>query len=195
MLPIGHQLSVPAAPSPGGSTVLRRTLFTAAAAAALVLVPTAAATAYQAPGFAIATDDPTPAVGEAFTVTVDGTTPGESYTLAVTTSSSVVTDAVVGDATKVATGTSLSWTVRLSDAGSYRLAVTDSSGALVSDLTVTVAAATASRGGGRTAADDDGEMLSDTGFDGMNLAIAAGGLMVIGAGAVVVARRRQETGA
>lgn len=164
--------------------MVRRALLTAAAAVALVALP-AAAMAYDAPGYTTTVTDPTPAIGQAFTLTTDGQTAGEQLILTVTSDpASIGNDkiAVAGSRSLAKTADAdgaASWSITLSAAGTYTLAVTNAAGQLVGDETVTVAAAT-------------GPALSDTGFDGMPLAIGAGALVALGAAAVVVARRRRE---
>jgi len=166
--------------------MVRRALLTAAAAAALVALP-AAAMAYDAPGYATTVTDPTPAIGQAFTLTTDGQTAGETLTLTVTSDpASIGNDkiAVAGSRSLAKTADAsgaASWSITLSAAGTYTLAVTNAAGQLVGDETVTVAAAAVA-----------GPALSETGFDGMPLAIGAGALVALGATAVVVARRRRE---
>ena len=164
--------------------MVRRALLTAAAAAALVALP-AAAVAYDAPGYATAVTDPTPTVGQAFTLSTDGNAAGEALTLTVTSNpASISNDRIVVAGSralaKVADGSgAASWSLTLSAAGSYTLAVTNAAGQLVGDEVVAVAAAPA-------------PALSDTGFRGLPLAIGAGALVALGATAVVVARRRRE---
>lgn len=165
----------------------RRLTLTTLTAGALVLVPTAAM-AYDAPGYATTTTDPAPAAGEAFTVRTEGTTAGESYTLTVTSEpASLSNDAIqiagTKSVAKTATGSSVTYTVTLAAGGTYAAAVTDEAGRLVGDQVFTVAAPAAAAAGG--------SVLSATGFDGAELAVGAGALVLAGAGAVVVARRRQ----
>ncbi|WP_199424933.1 peptidase [Actinotalea solisilvae] len=166
----------------------RRIALSTLAAAALVAVPSAAL-AYDAPGYSTTTTDPTPSVGESITVTTTGTTAGQAYTLTITSNpTSVSNDAIqiagTKSVTKTASGSSVSYTVTLSAAGTYTGVTTDAAGRIVGDEVLTVAAP------GAAAAAGTG-VLSSTGFDGMELAVGAGALVLAGAGAVVVARRRQ----
>ncbi len=163
----------------------RRSLLTGLATVALVAVP-AAAMAYDAPGFNTTVNDPTITAGQSVTITTTGADAGERLTLTVTSDpASISNDAITIAGTKAlaktasATGAA-SWTVTLAATGTYRLAVTDAAGALLGDESVTVSGAPAAAGG-----------LSDTGFDPTGMAVGAGALIVAGAGAVVVARRRQ----
>jgi hypothetical protein len=165
--------------------MIRRTLLSISAAIALVAVP-AAAMAYDAPGYSSTVSDPTPAVGQAFTVTTTGAPAGANLTLTITSNpASISNDAIEIAGTKAlaktanASGTA-TWSVTLSAAGTYTLAVTDASGALLGDETVVVAAA-----GGVPSA------LSSTGFDPLGLAAGAVALMAAGGVAVFFARRRQ----
>ena len=167
--------------------MIRRTVFIAAAAAALAIVPTAAfgygASDYSNKG---TVSDSTPAAGQSFTVTVHGpggasvtltitsnpaTLPDSSITIAGTKSLAKVTNAS-GDAT---------FTVSLASAGTYTLVATDTaSGAVLSTQAVTVAAASASS-----------STLAYTGADPLPILLGAGGLLVLGAGGVAVAKRRK----
>ncbi|WP_188037065.1 LPXTG cell wall anchor domain-containing protein [Actinotalea sp. JY-7885] len=162
----------------------RRIALTVLAAATLAVAPTAAM-AYDAPSFNTSTTDATPTVGETFTITTNGTTAGEAYTLTITSnpasiSNDAITIAGTKSLTKTATGTSVSFSVTLTAAGTYTAQVFDAAGNLVGDEVLTVTAAGAAAGA-----------LPATGFDGVELAAGAGALVLAGAGAVLVARRRQ----
>ena len=164
--------------------MIRRTILSALAAAALVAVPVAAM-AYDAPGYNTTVNDPTITAGQSVTVSTTGATPGESYTLTVTTNpASISNDAITIAGTKAlaktapASGT-ISWTVTLSAAGTYTMAITDAAGNLVGDEVITVAAAA-------------GPALSDTGFEASGLVGGAAALVAAGTIAVFLARRRQQ---
>jgi LPXTG-motif cell wall-anchored protein len=161
--------------------MIRRVFILVAAAALLVLTPSAAM-AYEAPGFSSTVSDATPASGQCTTMTVDGgaANAGQVFTLNVTGPSTTSLTA-----TSNASGVA-SFQVCLTKVGDYTLTVTNADGAVVADQTITVHAAGAA-GGGST----DGS-LSQTGSN--VLAIGLGGLLLVllGAGAVVVARRRHE---
>lgn len=163
----------------------RRSIITGLATVAFLAVPTAAM-AYDAPGYDSTVNDPTITAGQSVTVTTTGADAGESLTLTVTSDpASVSNDAITIAGTKAmaktatASGTA-TWTVTLSATGTYRLAITDAAGSLVGDETVTVSGTAAAAGG-----------LSDTGFDPTGMAVGAAALIAAGAGAVLVARRRQ----
>ena len=79
----------------------------------------------------------------------------------------------------------VTFNVTLTEAGSYALTLTNAEGALRSSMTVVVHAA------GAVAPAATGT-LSRTGFDGMPIAIGGGVLVLLGAGAVLVARRRKS---
>lgn len=156
--------------------MIRRVFLVVAAALALILAPTVAATAYNAPGFSCTVSDPTPAVGASVTVVCSGADAGEVLTLTVGTTQASATANASGVATFTFTATS---------AGGFTIVVKGANGAVISTQTITVAAAGAASGpvkGG----------LASTGFDGMPIALGGGVLVLLGAGAVVVARRRKS---
>ncbi|MEP7017890.1 MAG: hypothetical protein ABI899_07715, partial [Actinomycetota bacterium] len=78
-----------------------------------------------------------------------------------------------------------SFTFTLSAAGVYTLTATNASGAVVSTQTLTVHSVSA-------AGVAPSGQLSFTGFDGLPLAVGGGVLVLAGAGAVLVARRRKS---
>src|SRR5665648_820844 len=71
--------------------MIRRTILSAAAAIALVAMPMAAM-AYDAPGYNTTVSDPTPAIGQAFTVTTTGATAGETLTLTITSNPATISN-------------------------------------------------------------------------------------------------------
>lgn len=166
---------------------IRRTALVAVAAVALALVPSAAFS-YGAGDFSNkgTVSDTTPAAGESFTVTVTGPA-GASVTLTVTSNPASLPDSSITIAgtkslSKVtnASGTAV-FTVTLSQAGTFTVVATDTaSGAVISTQTVSVAAAAGAAGS-----------LSSTGSNALPIALGAGALVLVGAGGVVVARRRQ----
>ncbi len=171
---------------------MNRRLLSLAAAAALVLMPAAAAQAYVAPGTDFEVSDSTPAAGESFQVVFEGATVGEAYTLTITSNpasipSSDIQIAGTASLTKTATSDTVAFTVTLRSAGSFRLAVTDASGALVADSTVTVPAAAGAAAGSTGGSG----ALAVTGADPLALGLGAAGVIALGAGAVYVVRRRQ----
>lgn len=168
---------------------IRRTALVAAAAAALVLAPSAAM-AYQAGDYSNkgSISDTTPAVGQSFTVTVTGPA-NTPVTLTITSNPSSIPDSAITIAgtksltkTTNASGTAV-FTVTLSQPGTFTLVATDGvSGAVLSTQTVSVAAAAGAAGAAGT--------LSSTGTNALPIALGAGALVLVGAGGVVVARRR-----
>lgn len=159
--------------------MIRRAVLVAAAAAALVLAPSAAL-AYNAPGFSSSVSDSTPAVGQSTTVTVQGglANANKVITLVVKSGATTKTFSATANASGVAT-----FTFTLGVAGNYTVQAFSAAGALVSDQVLTVAAG--------AAAAAPGGKLSATGFDGLPLAVGGGALVLAGAGAVVIARRRK----
>ena len=162
--------------------MFRRALMLVAAAALLVLTPSVAM-AYEAPGFSSTVSDATPAAGQCTTMTVDGgaTNAGEVFTLDVTGPS-----ATSLTATANATGVA-SFQVCLTKVGDYTLTVRNADGAIVADQTITVHAATA-------AGDDTSNpgKLSQTGSNILPIAVGGVLLVLLGAGTVLIARRRRE---
>jgi PKD repeat protein len=99
----------------------------------------------------------------------------------------VITLKIAGVSTQTLTATSnaagvASFTFTLSAAGVYTLTATNASGAVVSTQTITVHAVGAA---------SVAPKLSSTGFEGTGLAVGGGLLVLTGAGAVLVARRRK----
>ncbi|UJP41002.1 peptidase [Cellulomonas palmilytica] len=168
---------------------VRRAVASAAIVGALVLSPSAAfgygAEDYTDTGTASTT---TPAVGQSFTITVVGP-PGARVTLTITSSANIPDSAIQIAGTKSltrtadASGTAV-FTVTLSQAGTFTAVVTDAeSGEVLSTQTFQVAGSVAEAPGGE---------LSSTGSDVLPLALGAGAVLVLGAGAVVYATKRRE---
>lgn len=173
--------------------MIRRTTLVSAAAAALVLVPTAAL-AYDAPGYSSTVSDASPTAGAPFRFAVDGASDiaGKAVLLTVTSNpaslpNSAIQIAGTQSVEKVANASGdVAFTVTLKQAGSYSVQATVD-GAAVSQLDLAVAGAK----GSTAAAAHDGA-LAATGFDGAGLATGAGALVVAGAAAVMIAKRRQS---
>jgi hypothetical protein len=161
--------------------MIRRAILVAAAAVAVILVPSAAMAAdYEAAGFTSTVSDTTPAVGQSVTVIIHGgvANANKVFTLKIAGVSSTQTLTATANAAGAA-----SFTFTLSAAGVYTLTATNASGAVVSTQTITVhAVGAASVAPGK---------LSSTGFEGTGLAVGGGLLVLTGAGAVLVARRRK----
>lgn len=156
----------------------------------LVLVP-AAASAYVEPGVDFEVSDQTPQEGQTFDVTFSGAVVGEAYTLTITSTPASIPSGdieIAGTAalTRTAASSIVSFDVTLRSPGSYYLALTDSSGALVADATVVVSGTSASR----TTASASGGWLAATGVDASTLALGGAAIVLLGAGALVLSRRR-----
>ena len=153
--------------------MIRRSALVAAAAVALVLAPSAAM-AYDAPGYNTTVSDSTPSAGATFTLRVTGVDPGAVVTLRVAGRSFTATANADGGAV---------FRVSIRTLGTYT-AQFFVGGALVSDEVVRVVAVEEAEGG---------VQLATTGFDGMGFAAGAGALILVGAGTVLVVRRRQSS--
>jgi hypothetical protein len=173
-----------------GTVVIRRTALVAAAAVGLVLAPTAAM-AYEAPGFGSTISNTAPAAGTPVTVRITGAAPNSPVTLTITTSpASIPNSAIQIAGTKSLTKTAdasgvVTFQVTLSQSGRLSLVATTATGAVISSQSLTVAAL-------GTDPTSTSSVLGETGFDGGGLAVGAGALILAGAGAVFVARRRQS---
>ena len=165
--------------------MIRRALLVAAAAVALILAPSTAM-AYTAPGFNCTLSDSTPNLGTPVTMTCTGAAPGEVLTLTVTRTPAANFGTKVLTATANASGVA-TFTVTFSPAGSYSLVVKGASGTVISTQTVKVLGVSAAAAPAAT-----GTGLARTGFDAMPLAAGGGILVLLGAGAVLVARRRKS---
>lgn len=138
---------------------------------------------YEAPGFSSSVSDTTPAVGQTVTVIINGGAANANQVFTLTVACSTNTRALT--ATANASGAA-SFTFTPSAAGVCTLTATNAAGAVVSTQTITVHAVSVA-GVAPTAG-----QLSFTGFDGSGLAVGGGVLVLAGAGAVVVARRRKS---
>jgi hypothetical protein len=168
--------------------MIRRAFLVTAAATALILAPSVAM-ACNAPGYTCFVTDSTPASGHPIKVHCShGHSKTETLTIT-STPASIKSSGIDIAGTKSMTATNVAGegtiNVTLAEAGSYGLTVTNAEGALRSSMTVVAhtagAAAPAATG-----------KLRCTGFDGMPIAIGGGVLVLLGAGAVVVARRRKS---
>ena len=171
--------------------MIRRLVLVAATAAALVLAPSTAM-AYPPPGFATVVTDVTPAAGAAFGVHMSNAKARAAVTLAlthnpVTLDNHGISIAGTKSLSKITSAAGVAdFTVSLTEIGAYSLVATDAAGAVLSSQIVTVhavGAAPAAAGG----------KLSRTGFDATGLAVGGGLLVLAGAGAVVVAKRRKSS--
>jgi LPXTG-motif cell wall-anchored protein len=190
--------------------MIRRAFLVAAAAVALTLTPSVAM-AYDAPGFDSSVSDSTPSIGAPVTVSIDGgaENAGKVIRLEITSASGTKTMSATADSNGVAT-----FTLTPTAAGTNKVEAFNAAGELLSDQVLTVgsaAAAPLNNGTGNSAGNGSGSStgngsgsstgngsgsgasLASTGFDGMPLAIGGGFLVLAGAGAVVVAKRRRST--
>jgi LPXTG-motif cell wall-anchored protein len=172
--------------------MIRRAVLVAAAAAALIFAPTAAMAAYDAPDFSASVSDSTPAVGQSVTLTVMGGMANANQPMRLVLTSGSTSPRTL-NATANASGVA-TFTFTLGSAGTFTARVFNAAGALVSDQTLTVTAASAASGGAAGAADAvSGANLAKTGSDSMGLALGGGVLVLAGSGAVLVARRRRAS--
>jgi hypothetical protein len=169
--------------------MIRRAFLVAAAATALILAPSVAM-AYNAPGYTCFVTDSTPASGHPIKVHCSQGHAKEKMTLTVTSvKASIASSGIDIAGTKALTSTmsaagTVAFTLTLTEAGTYGLVATNEVGAVVSTQTVTVA--------GAAAVPAATGQLGFTGFDGMPIAIGGGVLVLLGAGVVLVARRRKS---
>jgi LPXTG-motif cell wall-anchored protein len=169
---------------------ISRIAFSALAAGALVLGPTAVAFAdtpvtYEAPGVTATVSDVTPAPGATFTFVIDVPAGVTQVTLTVSApgvSSSNIAIAGSKSLTKAAADGSATFDVTLNAAGTFTLVATDpATGAVLASQAITVAAPTTGGTGN----------LASTGSNETPLIAGAAALVVLGAGGVVLARRRR----
>ena len=162
--------------------MIRRIIMVAAAAAALILVPSVAM-AYEAPGYNFTVSDSTPTVGTPFTATLSGAEANTVVTLTVECPNvGVKTLTDTASASGVA-----SFSVTLTSAGTCTLTATNAAGAVVATQTVLgVSAEAASPVTGPATG-----TLPRTGFDVMGFALWGGLFVLVGAGALIVVKRRR----
>jgi len=184
---------------------LRRAITTLFLAGALAAVPVAAASAYEADEYEVGISTTTPTVGGTFTVTVGG--PAGNPTITLTISSPDVPDGAISIAgtkalTKATTDGFASFSVTLSEPGTYSLVATDADGTVLSSQQIVAVAESAAGGGsgsaaggaGSTQGSRSGSGLAETGGDQVLLVGGAALLVVGGATAVLVARNRRKAG-
>lgn len=183
--------------------MIRRSFLVAAAAVALSLAPMTAM-AYPAAKIACTVTDSTPASGVPFTASCSGVAPNSQVTLAITGHRKSMLGTKSQTNLSDASGR-VSWVITLTEAGRYRLVATNAAGKVIGRQSVTVsgvivagvsANAPAGTGAGvsagAAAATGVGTQLSSTGFAGMPLAVGGGALVLVGAGAVLIGRRRKS---
>ncbi|WP_456786662.1 LPXTG cell wall anchor domain-containing protein [Cellulomonas sp. P5_C5] len=159
---------------------IRRTALVAVAAVALVLAPTAAQ-AYGAGDYSN-TGTVSNASSGGFTVSLKGPA---NAPVALEVRSETVASADINIAgSKTLTKTTdaagnVSFQVTVGAAGTYTVVATDPAGAILSSQTVQAGTSTGTAG-----------QLSSTGSNALPIALGAGALVLVGAGGVVLARRR-----
>ncbi|MFF2266723.1 peptidase [Cellulosimicrobium cellulans] len=181
---------------------LRRAATTLLLAAALAAAP-AVATAYEADEYEVGVSTTTPVIGETFTVTVGG--PAGNPTITLTISSPDVPDGAISIAgtkalTKNTTDGFASFSVTLSEPGTYSLVATDANGTVLSSQQIVAVPASDGSGGtgsGGDSADGAGDAtsggLAETGSDDVMLLGGAALLVAGGAAVVLVARSRRTS--
>ncbi|MBD8079760.1 peptidase [Cellulosimicrobium arenosum] len=186
---------------------VRRAATTLLLAAALAAAPMVAS-AYEADEYEVGISTTTPAPGEAFTVTVGG--PVANPTITLTISSPDVPDGAISIAgtkasTKSTTNGFASFTVTLAEPGTFSLVATDADGTVLSSQQIVASDAAedgAAEGGvagdgsgeeGASASGSDGSGLAETGADEVLLISGAALLVLGGATALLVSRRRRST--
>ncbi|MGV8910683.1 MAG: hypothetical protein ACOH1Y_17030 [Propionicimonas sp.] len=179
--------------------MIRRIAASAAAAVALILVPSAAM-AYAPPGFSATVTDATPAAGAPFSVNMSGGRANLAITLAITSKNKTISNHGITIAgtksfTRLTNASSeVAFKVTLTESGVYTLVLTNPEGVVRGTQTVTVhnAGAASGKSAGASAGTPSATELSRTGFDVMPWAAGGGLLVLVGAGAVLVARRRKS---
>lgn len=165
--------------------------FVAAGAVALTLFAAPTAAFAYAPTPTIGVTDATPAVGQSVTVTITNAAPGEAVTLTVSVPGipdSAIQIAGTQSLTKNADANGVAtFTVTISAAGTATITAV---GAQSGDLgTTSVTVATGAGSGPVAEGAAPGSTLPQTGANAAGLGILAGGLLVAGAGSVVLVRR------
>lgn len=161
-------------------------------AGGLVLGPSVAAfgatdTSYQAPGVSATVSVIAPTVGQTFIFVINANVANVTLTISSATApSSAITIAGTKSLTKATANGQATFDVTLSAAGTYTLVATDpATGAVLASQAVTVTAA-----GGGSSASGSGA-LAGTGSNETPIIAGAAALVVLGAGGVLLARRRQ----
>ena len=186
--------------------MIRGALLVTAAAAALVLTPSVAM-AYNAPGYSSSVSDSTPTAGHPVTMTVRGLPANARQVVKfVITSKSGVKKTVYVRADGNGTAR---FTFKLSATGTYKVQAFNSKGDLLSDQVLTVSRNRGNgndnghgnnngHGNGHKPGDGRGRVapasspINFAGLDGAGLAAGGGLLLIPGAGAMLVARRRRS---
>jgi hypothetical protein len=157
-------------------------------AGGLILGPSVAAfaatsTSYEAPGVSATVSVIAPNVGQTFVFVINANVANVTLTISSATApSSAITIAGTKSLTKATVNGTATYDVTLTDPATYTLVATDpATGAVLASQAVTVSAA---GGGSSTGA------LAGTGSNETPIIAGAAALVVLGAGGVLVARRR-----
>ena len=179
--------------------MIRRAVLATAAAVALILTPSVAM-AYNAPGYSSSVSDSTPTIGHPVTVTVSGGVANARQII------KLVVTPVAGPRKPHTRATVLyqranakgvaRFTFKLKTLGDYKVEAFNKAGGLLSDQTLTVV-----RSGGHGHGNRDGHgdkrasavsQISFAGLNGVGLAAGGSALLLPGAGAMFIARRRRS---
>jgi len=171
-----------AEPSPSESSTATATPTETATA-----TPTVTPTPPPQPTGSCAVSVTTTTVGTSLTVSCTGLVPGAVHSITVTSTDPAIPDsaiAVAGEKTTSKTAGadgSVVGVVTLSAAGTYTIVVRDQTNTALSSHTVTAVARVAPT------------RLSETGVDPLPVVLGAAALIIVGAGALVLVRRRQSS--
>ena len=180
--------------------MIRRAFLATAAAVALILTPSVAM-AYNAPGFSSSVSDSTPTIGHPVTVTIRGGVANARQMV------KLVITPVAGPRgphkkanvlyKRANANGVVKFTFKLNTLGTYKVEAFNKAGGLLSDQTLTVV-----RSGGHGNANGNGRgdkraasaasQISFAGLDGVGLAAGGGALLIPGAGAMLIAKRRRS---
>jgi hypothetical protein len=202
--------------------MIRRAILVAAAAVALTLAPSTAMAEYSAADFGFTVSDSTPTIGVPFIVHVTNAEANQAVTLTMTNKASTTHAGTRSLTKTANAKGVVDFTVTLTQDGAWRIVSTSATGHVLTSQIVTVAdkgaviiagvgadtgaAAGAAPRGAAGAAPGAvagaaphaapvaaaGGKLAFTGVRGMGLAVGGGVLVLVGAGTVLVTRRRKS---
>jgi len=183
--------------------MIRRAVLATAAAVALILTPSVAM-AYNAPGFSSSVSDSTPTIGHPVTVTIRGGVANARQIVKL-----VITTPIAGPRgphkkanvlyKRANASGVVKFTFKLNTLGTYKVEAFNKAGGLLSDQTLTVVRS-AGHGNGNGNGNGNGDkraasaasQISFAGLDGAGLAAGGGALLIPGAGAMLIAKRRRS---
>jgi hypothetical protein len=177
--------------------MIRRAVLATAAAVALILTPSVAM-AYNAPGFSSSVSDSTPTIGHPVTVTIRGGVANARQIVKL-----VITTPIAGPRgphkkanvlyKRANASGVVKFTFKLNTLGTYKVEAFNKAGGLLSDQTLTVVrSAGHGNGNGDKRAASAASQISFAGLDGAGLAAGGGALLIPGAGAMLIAKRRRS---